>query len=66
MDKIYVGRAGLTIPGGWPEDGRRIDPLSRLERNFVRVGDLVEKVEPVKAPEKTTAKLNAKDATDGN
>lgn len=55
MSKIYVAAAGCAIPGGWPEGGRPIDPLSRQHRRMIDTGDLVEKeqaaekpVEPVK------------------
>ncbi|WP_107341033.1 hypothetical protein [Agrobacterium pusense] len=55
MSKIYVAAAARAIPGGWPGDGRPIDPLSRQHRRMIETGDLVEKeqveeklAEPVK------------------
>ena len=51
MKKIYVAAPGRTIPTGWPEDGRPINPLSSYERVLVKDGDLVEFVKP-KSPKK--------------
>jgi|SynMetStandDraft_1070027.scaffolds.fasta_scaffold18799_2 hypothetical protein len=50
MSKIYVAAEGCAIPGGWPEGGRPIDPLSRQHRRMVETGDLVEKEPPVETP----------------
>ncbi|MQB36891.1 hypothetical protein DXT97_08770 [Agrobacterium tumefaciens] len=59
MSKIYVAAAGCAIPGGWPDEGRPIDPLSRQHRRMIETGDLVEKelvaektTEPVKPSRK--------------
>jgi hypothetical protein len=50
MSKIYVAAEGCAIPGGWPEGGRPIDPLSRQHRRMIETGDLVEKESPVETP----------------
>ncbi|CVI59526.1 hypothetical protein CFBP4996_18130 [Agrobacterium leguminum] len=59
MFKTYVAAEGRAIPGGWPEGGRPIDPLSRQHRRMIETGDLVEKeqveekpAEPVKPSRK--------------
>ncbi len=53
MFKIYVAAAGCAIPGGWPDEGRPIDPLSRQHRRMIETGDLVEKpTEPAKPSRK--------------
>jgi hypothetical protein len=56
MSKIYVAGSGITIPGGWPTDGRSINPVSPFHRNLVRDGDLIPK------PTKSSPK---KDDADG-
>ncbi|MFK0336784.1 hypothetical protein ACIQT7_05940 [Agrobacterium deltaense] len=57
MSKVFVAAAGCAIPGGWPDEGRPIDPLSRQHRRMIETGDLVEKeqvegkpADPVKPP----------------
>ncbi|CUX40477.1 hypothetical protein D3C87_1724600 [compost metagenome] len=50
MSKIYVAAEGCAIPGGWPEGGRPIDPLSRQHRRMIETGDLVEKEQPAETP----------------
>lgn len=42
MTPIYVAAPGRFVPG-WPANGRAINELSRLERNYVRDSDLIEK-----------------------
>ena len=59
MSKIYVAAEGRVIPGGWPEGGRPIAPLSRMHRRMIEAGDLVEKPqseEKPAAPSKTSTK----------
>lgn len=46
MSKVFVAAAGRAIPGGWPDEGRPINPLSRQHLRMIETGDLVEK-EPV-------------------
>ncbi len=50
MSKTYVAAEGCAIPGGWPEGGRSIDPLSRQHRRMIETGDLVEKEAPTETP----------------
>lgn len=50
MSKIFVAAAGRAIPGGWPDDGRPIDPLSRQHRRMVETGDLIEKEQTADKP----------------
>jgi hypothetical protein len=63
MTKLYVPGPGRTIPGGWPEAGRAIDDTSRLHRNYVRDGDLVEAPEPLTPDTEAPAKPRAKKET---
>ncbi|OOO15651.1 hypothetical protein [Agrobacterium pusense] len=60
MSKIYVAAAGCAIPGGWPDEGRPIDPLSRQHRRMIETGDLVEK-QPVAEKPTDPAKPSRKD-----
>ncbi|MGV2049020.1 hypothetical protein ACQZ48_02930 [Agrobacterium sp. 22-209-1] len=60
MSKIYVAAEGCAIPGGWPEGGRPIDPLSRQHRRMIETGDLVEK-EQAEEPPIEPAKPSRKD-----
>lgn len=60
MSKIYVAAAGCAIPGGWPDEGRPIDQLSRQHRRMIESGDLVEK-EPVAEKPTEPTKLSRKD-----
>ncbi|UXS33994.1 hypothetical protein FY152_17680 [Agrobacterium tumefaciens] len=53
MSKIYVAAKGCAIPGGWPEGGRPIDPLSRQHRRMIETGDLVEKEQAEETPAET-------------
>ena len=57
MTTIYVAREGIAIPGGWPIDGRAINPVSTFHRNLVRDGDLV--VKPVTKTKPTPKKDDA-------
>ncbi len=50
MSKIFVAAAGRAIPGGWPDDGRPIDPLSRQHRRMIETGDLIEKEQTAEKP----------------
>ena len=61
MTKIYVAAPGITIPGGWPDEGRAINPISSLHHNMVRDGDLV-----LKPAETTKSKpVSKKEDADG-
>lgn len=60
MSKIYVAAAGRAIPGGWPEGGRPIDPLSRQHRRMIETGDLVEQEHAAEKPAEPL-KLTRKD-----
>lgn len=60
MSKIYVAAAGCAISGGWPDEGRPIDPLSRQHRRMIETGDLVEK-EPVAEKPTEPTKPSKKD-----
>lgn len=53
MSKIYVAAEGCVIPGGWPEGGRFVDPLSRQHRRMIETGDLVEKEQAAETPAET-------------
>ena len=52
-NKIFVAAAGRAITGGWPEEGRPIDPLSRQHRRMIETGDLVEKEQAAETPAET-------------
>ncbi|MBB4952760.1 hypothetical protein H4S14_000802 [Agrobacterium vitis] len=64
MTVKYVAAPGRAIPGGWPADGRPVDPLSKLHRRMVADGDLVEyEAAPTEAVKSVSPKN--KDVTNG-
>jgi hypothetical protein len=62
MTDRYFAAPGRAIAGGWPADGRPIDPVSRLHRRMVKDGDLV--LTPP-APETPVKSTKTKDVTNG-
>jgi hypothetical protein len=62
MTQKYVAAPGCAIAGGWPADGRPINPLSLLHLRMVKDGDLIEMTDTPEAPAKSQ---KAKDVTDG-